>query len=62
MLGALAVVLLLASRLLYTHLEGDFLPEEDKGRLLCFVIAPEGSTTEHQPHASANGGDSFQDP
>ena len=47
MLGALAVVLLLASRLLYTHLEGDFLPEEDKGRLLCFVIAPEGSTTEY---------------
>ena len=33
MLGTLAVVLLLASRLLYTHLEGDFLPEEDKGRL-----------------------------
>jgi multidrug efflux pump len=33
--------------LLYTHLEGDFLPEEDKGRLLCFVIAPEGSTTEY---------------
>ena len=47
MLGALTVVLLLASRLLYTHLEGDFLPEEDKGRLLCFVIAPEGSTTEY---------------
>ena len=47
MLGALAVVLLLASRMLYTHLEGDFLPEEDKGRLLCFVIAPEGSTTEY---------------
>lgn len=47
MLGALAVILLLASRLLYTHLEGDFLPEEDKGRLLCFVIAPEGSTTEY---------------
>ena len=47
MLGTLAVVLLLASRLLYTHLEGDFLPEEDKGRLLCFVIAPEGSTTEY---------------
>ena len=47
MLAALAVVLLLASRLLYTHLEGDFLPEEDKGRLLCFVIAPEGSTTEY---------------
>ncbi len=47
MLGTLAVGLLLASRMLYTHLEGDFLPEEDKGRLLCFVIAPEGSTTEY---------------
>jgi multidrug efflux pump subunit AcrB len=33
--------------LLYTHLEGDFLPEEDKGRLFCFVIAPEGSTAEY---------------
>ena len=28
-------------------LEGEFLPEEDKGRLLCFVFAPEGSTTEY---------------
>ncbi len=27
-------------------LEGEFLPEEDKGRLLCFVFAPEGSTSE----------------
>lgn len=47
MLAGLAVGLLLASYLLYTHLEGDFLPEEDKGRLLCFVIAPEGSTSEY---------------
>jgi len=28
-------------------LEGEFLPEEDKGRLLCFVFAPEGSTSEY---------------
>ena len=42
-----AVLLLFASQLLYTNLEGDFLPEEDKGRLFCFVIAPEGSTSEY---------------
>ena len=30
-----------------TRLEGEFLPEEDKGRLLCFVFGPEGSTTEY---------------
>ena len=47
LLVGLAVALLVASYLLYTHLEGDFLPEEDKGRLLCFVIAPEGSTSEY---------------
>ena len=28
-------------------LEGEFLPEEDKSRLLCFVFAPEGSTSEY---------------
>jgi hydrophobe/amphiphile efflux-1 (HAE1) family protein len=32
---------------LFSKLEGEFLPEEDKGRLLCFVFAPEGSTTEY---------------
>ncbi len=32
---------------LYRSLEGDFLPEEDKGRLFCFVVAPEGSTPEY---------------
>lgn len=46
-LGGLAVALFISSQLLYTHLEGDFLPEEDKGRLFCFVIAPEGSTSEY---------------
>jgi multidrug efflux pump len=46
-LGMLAVLLFFASQLLYTNLEGDFLPEEDKGRLFCFVIAPEGSTSEY---------------
>ena len=32
---------------LFGKLEGEFLPEEDKGRLLCFVFCPEGSTTEY---------------
>ena len=31
----------------FRHLEGEFLPEEDKSRLLCFVFGPEGSTTEY---------------
>jgi multidrug efflux pump len=31
----------------YGALEKEFLPEEDKGRLLCFVFAPEGSTSEY---------------
>jgi multidrug efflux pump len=30
-----------------SRLEGEFLPEEDKGRLLCFVFGPEGATTEY---------------
>lgn len=29
------------------QLETDFLPDEDKGRLLCIVVAPEGSTSEY---------------
>ncbi len=32
---------------IYTQLASDFLPEEDKGRLLVFTIAPEGSTSEY---------------
>jgi multidrug efflux pump len=32
---------------LYFALEKEFLPEEDKGRLLCFVVAPEGATIEY---------------
>jgi len=31
----------------YSLLEKEFLPEEDKGRLLAFVIAPEGSSFEY---------------
>ncbi|MBI5772124.1 MAG: efflux RND transporter permease subunit [Verrucomicrobia bacterium] len=43
-LGALAWALNVP---LLKKLEGEFLPEEDKGRLLCFVFAPEGSTMEY---------------
>jgi multidrug efflux pump len=32
---------------LFRALETEFLPEEDKGRLLCIVVAPEGSTSEY---------------
>lgn len=31
----------------YAHLENEFLPTEDKGRLFCIVITPEGSTSEY---------------
>jgi hydrophobe/amphiphile efflux-1 (HAE1) family protein/NodT family efflux transporter outer membrane factor (OMF) lipoprotein len=31
----------------FTQLDQEFLPTEDKGRLLCIAIAPEGSTSEY---------------
>ena len=31
----------------FRRLEGEFLPEEDKSRLLCFLFGPEGSTSEY---------------
>ncbi|MGE0269505.1 MAG: efflux RND transporter permease subunit [Candidatus Omnitrophota bacterium] len=31
----------------YKHLDNEFLPEEDKGRLFCIAIAPQGSTSEY---------------
>lgn len=31
----------------YGKLEKDFLPEEDKGRFIAFIVAPEGSTPEY---------------
>jgi multidrug efflux pump subunit AcrB len=40
--GTLALMVIL-----YHSLEKEFLPEEDKGRLLCFVVAPEGATAEY---------------
>ncbi|MEQ1862703.1 MAG: efflux RND transporter permease subunit [Chthoniobacteraceae bacterium] len=42
--GAVAIAL---SVVVFTRLETEFLPEEDKGRLLCVVVAPEGSTSEY---------------
>ena len=45
-----AIVLLLSLGVpgfLYGLLEKDFLPEEDKGRFIAFVITPEGSTPEY---------------
>jgi multidrug efflux pump len=33
--------------ILFLRLEGEFLPDEDKGRLLNIVVAPEGSTSEY---------------
>jgi multidrug efflux pump len=42
-----------AAAWLYQALEGDFLPEEDKGRLFCFVSAPEGATPEYTTACSA---------
>ena len=33
--------------LAYAGLEKEFLPEEDKGRLLAFVVGPQGSTVEY---------------
>lgn len=32
---------------IYTKLDKEFLPEEDKGRLLTFLLTPEGSTSEY---------------
>jgi multidrug efflux pump len=43
----LAWIVVAPNQFLFNRLEGEFLPEEDKGRLLCFVFAPEGSTTEY---------------
>jgi hydrophobe/amphiphile efflux-1 (HAE1) family protein len=44
-----AVMLLcgLGCGVLYSLLDKEFLPEEDKGRLFCLAIAPEGATSEY---------------
>lgn len=46
MLGIAGLSLLLAFYF-FTNLEQEFLPEEDKGRLLALAITPEGSTPEY---------------
>ncbi|MEQ2007176.1 MAG: efflux RND transporter permease subunit [Limisphaerales bacterium] len=46
-LAALTAMMWALNVPLLGKLEGEFLPEEDKGRLLCFVFAPEGSTSEY---------------
>jgi len=43
----IAALSLLASWWFFTQLEREFLPEEDKGYLLCMAIAPIGSTAEY---------------
>ncbi len=45
--GAIGAGVVLASVWLYRNLEGDFLPDDDKGRFLCFISAPEGSTPDY---------------
>jgi len=42
--GLASLVLMVVT---YTHLEEEFLPEEDRGLLLSFVIAPRGATSEY---------------
>jgi multidrug efflux pump len=45
--AVLAGIIVAPNLFLFGKLEGEFLPEEDKGRLLCFIFAPEGSTIEY---------------
>lgn len=40
-------IVLLLSIFFYSKLNREFLPDEDKGRLLCFILTPEGSTSEY---------------
>jgi len=44
---SVVVVTVVLTGVLFMHLEKEFLPDEDKGRLLCFALAPEGSTSEY---------------
>ncbi len=47
LLVSIAGTVTLGTVALWKGLEGDFLPEEDKGRMFCFVIAPQGATPEY---------------
>ncbi|HMP77347.1 MAG TPA: efflux RND transporter permease subunit [Kiritimatiellia bacterium] len=42
-----SLVLVGITALIYTRLDSEFLPDEDKARLLVFTLTPEGSTTEY---------------
>jgi multidrug efflux pump len=44
---SVVVIAVVLTCVLFMQLEKEFLPDEDKGRLLCFAIAPEGSTSEY---------------
>lgn len=44
---ALTALSFVVSLFFYSRLEKEFLPTEDKGRLFCIAIAPEGSTSEY---------------
>ncbi len=44
---AVVVVTIGLTIFFFSQLEKEFLPDEDKGRLLCFALAPEGSTSEY---------------
>ncbi|MCB9747535.1 MAG: efflux RND transporter permease subunit [Candidatus Omnitrophica bacterium] len=43
----ICVMVVAATFYFYSNLESDFLPEEDKGRLFCIAISPQGSTSEY---------------
>jgi multidrug efflux pump len=45
-MAVITLIALLAMVISYRALEQDFLPEEDKGRLFCFMFTPNGSTAE----------------
>jgi multidrug efflux pump len=49
----IAAAIGLPNVLLYNQLEGEFLPEEDKGRFFCFIFTPEGSTIEYTDRQAA---------
>lgn len=43
----ISLVIVAATVLFYTRLDSEFLPDEDKARLLIFTVTPEGSTAEY---------------
>jgi hydrophobe/amphiphile efflux-1 (HAE1) family protein len=47
LIGLVTAGLVVAAVFFYSQLQREFLPDEDKGRLFCIAIAPEGSTSEY---------------